>query len=146
MTSFPTWCVWSQGTCPALSSCCQALRLKPARYYRSANLFVFVQTNHCHMHHTSWPYVHNYLHVLRQMLFPYSRLTEKVSPISSFFFISYQLFPLFLMSSTTWLNHSLLFLQIVILMLISASMFYQFSSHVQTTVIIPLLTIYMKLF
>lgn len=50
------------------------------------------------------------------------------------------------MSSTTWLNHFVLFLQILILMPISVSMFYRFFSHVQTIVIIPLLTIYISYF
>lgn len=90
MTSFRTWCVWSQAMCPALSSCCQALHLKPARYYRSASFLVFDQTNHCHMPHRFWPCVHNYLLVLLQtLLFSFSRLMRKVSLVSSFLPLSF---------------------------------------------------------
>jgi hypothetical protein len=46
------------------------------------------------------------------------------------------------MSSNSWLNHFVLFLQILILMPVSISMFYPFFSCVQTIVIISLLTIY----
>jgi hypothetical protein len=109
MMSFPTWCVSSQATCPALSSYCQALRLKPARYYRSAGLLVFDQTIHRHITHIlAICAVVNFLFLFRG----YFLIPDGGSVSSLFYlppFISYQPFPLLSMSSNAWLNHSVLF-------------------------------------